>query len=137
MSTIRIASLAAVGAALAGAALAANGISIQRGEDRTVASSCSPTLVIENRSSEAIDWFQAELEVTLRDGSRKTLELNSAYRHGIWKRIAPGERAVLEQRLDETRLLGAGCAEIAERRIAATQCETSGRACAAAVSVQQ
>ena len=43
------------------AALAANGIDVRRGEDATVFGNCVPSLVVENKSAETIDYLQVDL----------------------------------------------------------------------------
>ena len=84
----------------ASSAFAANGIDVRRGEDRLVFGNCVPSLVVENRSSETIDYLQVDLVVALGDGRQQTVELQSAYREGVLYPIAPGEKATLKQHLD-------------------------------------
>jgi hypothetical protein len=117
-------------------ALAANGIDVRRGEDTMLFGTCVPSLVVENKSSETIDFLQVDLTVMLSDGQQRTVPLQSAYREGIPHPIAPGGRAVLKQPLDLSRSLGVACAELKDRSVARTICEAGGKACASAVSVQ-
>lgn len=121
---------------LAAPALAANGIDVQRGEDTLLFGTCVPSLVVENRSAETIDFLQVDLTVVLNDGQQRTVPLQSAYREGIPHPIAPGARAVLKQPLDLSRSLGVACGEVKSRSVARTICEAAGKACAASVSVQ-
>lgn len=121
---------------LAGAALAANGIAVKRGEDATIYGSCVPSLVATNALAQAVDFLQVDLVVTLRGGQERTVELRSAYREGIARPIAPGASATLRQQLDLSVPLGAACSAIASRRVARTICDAGGRDCAAAVTVQ-
>lgn len=120
----------------ASAALAANGIDVRRGEDSVVFGNCVPSLVVENKSPETIDYLQVDLVVTLRDGRRQTVELMSAYREGVLHPIAPGETAILKQHLDTSRALGVGCGDVEARSVDRTICEAAGKACGSAVSVQ-
>jgi len=117
-------------------ALAANGIDVRRGEDLMVFGTCVPSLVVENRSSETIDFLQVDLTVMLSDGQQRTVPLQSAYRDGIPYPIAPGARATLKQPLDLSRSLGVACGELKSRSVARTICEAGGKACASSVSVQ-
>jgi hypothetical protein len=132
-------SLAALGMTsllVATSASAANGIDIRRGEDTLLFGSCVPSLVVENKSPETIDFLQVELTVVLSDGQQRTVPLQSAYRDGVLYPIAPGGRAVLKQPLDLSRALGVACGEVKSRTVARTVCETGGKACASSVTVQ-
>jgi hypothetical protein len=121
----------------ASAALAANGIDVTRGSDSNVYGNCVPSLVVENRSGETIDYLQVDVVLALRDGRQRTIELKSGYREGVSSPIAPGARTTLRQHLDTSRALGVPCGEVAERRVSGTICETArGMACASSVSVQ-
>jgi hypothetical protein len=117
-------------------AWAANGIDVRRGDDATVFGSCVPSLVVENRSAETIDFLQVDLTVMLNDGEQRTVPLQSAYREGVLHPIAPGGKAVLKQPLDLSRSLGVACGEVKSRSVARTICEAGGKACASQVSVQ-
>jgi hypothetical protein len=118
-------------------ALAANGIDVTRGSDSNVYGNCVPSLVVENKSGETIDYLQVDVVLALRDGRQRTVELQSAYREGAPAPIAPGASATLRQHLDTSRALGVPCGEVAERRVSRTICETAhGMACASSVSVQ-
>ena len=117
-------------------ALAANGINVKRGEDALVFGNCVPSLVVENKSSETIDYLQVDLVVALSDGRQQTVELMSAYREGVLYPIAPGGKAILKQHLDTSRALGVGCAEVKARSVARTICEAGGKACSSSVSIQ-
>ena len=118
------------------AATAANGIDVHRGEDATVFGSCVPSLVVENKSAETIDFLQVDLTVVLSDGEQRTVPLQSAYREGVHYPIAPGGKAILKQPLDLSRSLGVACADVKSRTVARTICEASGKACSSAVTVQ-
>jgi len=121
---------------LSTSAVAANGIDVHRGEDATVFGSCVPSLVVENKSAETIDFLQVDLTVVLSDGQQRTVPLQSAYHEGVLYPIAPGGRAVLKQPLDLSRSLGVACGELRSRTVARTICEAGGKACASSVSVQ-
>ncbi len=64
----------------ASTALAANGIDVSRGKDTTVFGSCVPSLVVENKSAETIDFLQGldrsqfegaeSRQITLKEGGR-------------------------------------------------------------------
>ncbi|MFI5029632.1 MAG: hypothetical protein ACHQPH_02905 [Reyranellales bacterium] len=118
------------------AAAAANGIDVSRGEDTTVFGSCVPSLVVENKSAETVDFLQVDLTVVLNDGQQRTVPLQSAYREGVLYPIAPGGKAILKQPLDLSRSLGVGCGELKSRTVARTICEAAGKACASSVTVQ-
>ncbi|MCW5732542.1 MAG: hypothetical protein KIS73_00355 [Enhydrobacter sp.] len=134
---MRTRSLIALGLIVAtSSALAANGIDVKRGEDSLVYGSCVPSLVVENKSSETIDYLQVDLVVALSDGRQQTVELMSAYREGVLFPIAPGETATLKQHLDTSRALGVGCADVKVRSVARTICEAAGKACNSSVSIQ-
>jgi hypothetical protein len=130
--------LIAVGLILAGStAHAANGIDVKRGADSTVYGNCVPSLVVDNRSSETIDYLQVDVVVALGNGQERTVELKSAYREGVLYPIVPGGKATLKQHLDTSLALGAPCGDVKARRVVRTICETSGgKACASSVSVQ-
>ena len=130
--------LIAVGLILAGStAHAANGIDVKRGADSTVYGNCVPSLVVDNRSSETIDYLQVDVVVALGNGQERTVELKSAYREGVLYPIVPGGKATLKQHLDTSLALGAPCDDVKARRVVRTICETSGgKACASSVSVQ-
>ena len=116
-------------------ASAANGIDISRGPDGIVYGNCVPSLVVENRSAETIDYLQVELVLALGNGQQRTVELMSAYRDGVLYPIAPGARATLKQHLDTSRLIGVSCGEVKARTVGHTICETGGEACASPVVV--
>ena len=118
-------------------ALAANGINVKRGEDALVFGNCVPSLVVENRSAETIDYLQVDLVMALDNGQERTVELKSAYREGVLYPIAPGGKATLKQHLDTSKAIGAGCGEVKARRVVRTLCEAAGgKKCASSVSVQ-
>ena len=134
---MRMRSLIALGLIIAASsALAANGIDVRRGEDSLVFGNCVPSLVVENKSSETIDYLQVDLVVALSDGRQQTVELMSAYREGVLYPIAPGGKAILKQHLDTSRALGVGCADVKARSVARTICEAAGKACDSSVSIQ-
>jgi hypothetical protein len=130
--------LIAVGLVFAGSlAHAANGIDVKRGVDSTVYGNCVPSLVVENKSAETIDYLQVDVVVALGNGQERTVELKSAYREGVLYPISPGGKATLKQHLDTSAALGAPCADVTARRVVRTICEaTGGKACASSVSVQ-
>ena len=130
--------LIAVGLIFAGsAAQAANGIDVKRGVDDTVFGNCVPSLVVENKSAETIDYLQVDVAVALGNGQERTVELKSAYREGVLYPIIPGGTAILKQHLDTSVALGAACGDVKSRRVLRTICEaTGGKACASSVSVQ-
>ena len=128
---------ALVGILASTAAPAANGIVVTRGSDSTVYGNCVPSLVVENRSGETIDYLQVDMILSLRNGHQRTVELKSAYREGAPAPIAPGASATLRQHLDTSRALGVPCGEVSERRVLRTICEAEhGTVCASSVSVQ-
>lgn len=119
------------------AVLAANGIAVTRGSDSNVYGNCVPSLVVENKSGETIDYLQVDVVLALRDGRQRTVELKSGYREGAPVPIAPGATATLRQHLDTSRALGVPCGEVSERRVSHTICETEhGTVCASSVFVQ-
>jgi hypothetical protein len=118
-------------------AFAANGIDVKRGEDTLVFGNCVPSLLVENKSAETIDYLQVELVLALTDGQERTVELQSAYREGVLYPIAPGGKAVLKQHLDTSRALGVPCGEVKLRTVGRILCEAAGgKTCASSVSVQ-
>jgi len=134
---MRMRSLIAVGMIIAASsALAANGIDVSRGEDSVVFGNCVPSLVVENKSPETIDYLQVDLVIALSDGRQQTVELMSAYREGVLYPIAPGGTATLKQHLDTSRALGVGCSDVKTRSVARTICEAAGKACSSSVSIQ-
>ena len=130
--------LIAVGLIFAGStAHAANGINVKRGADSTVYGNCVPSLVVENKSSETIDYLQVDVVVALANDQERTVELKSAYREGVLYPIVPGGKATLKQHLDTSLALGAPCGDVRALRVVRTICEVSGgKACASSVSVQ-
>ena len=77
--------------------------------------SCVPSLVVENKSAETIDFLQVDLTIVLNDGQQRTVPLQSAYHEGVLYPIAPGGKAILKQPLDLSRSLGVGCGELKSR----------------------
>ena len=128
----------AVGLIFAGSAVhAANGIDVMRGADSTVFGNCVPSLVVENKSAETIDYLQVDVVVALGNGQERTVELKSAYREGVLYPISPGGKATLKQHLDTSIALGVPCADVTARRVVRTICEaTGGKACASSISVK-
>ena len=127
-----------VGTVLAASlAQAANGISVSRGEDAMVFGNCVPSLVVENKSPETIEYLQVDVIMALGNGQERTVELKSAYREGILYYISPGERGTLKQHLDTSLAIGAPCGEVKGRRVVRTICEAlGGKPCTSEVSVQ-
>lgn len=98
---------------------------------------CVPSLVVENNSSEIIDYLQVDVAVTLANGQERVVELKSAYREGVLHPIGLGGTATLTQHLDMSKALGVGCGDVRSRRVVRTICEAEGgKACASSVSVQ-
>jgi hypothetical protein len=96
-----------------------------------------PSLVVENKSAETIDYLQVDVVLALSDGQERTVELKSAYREGVLNPIAPGGKAILKQHLDTSRAIGATCGDVRTRKVARILCEAAGgKACASSVSVQ-
>jgi len=128
----------AVGLILAAStALAANGIDVTRGQDAMVFGNCVPSLVVENRSAQTIDYLQVDVVVALENGQERTVELKSAYREGVLYPIGPGGKATLKQHLDTSKALGVGCGDLKARRVLRTICEAEGgKSCASSVSVR-
>jgi hypothetical protein len=121
----------------ASTALAANGIDVTRGQDAMVFGNCVPSLVVENKSAETIDYLQVDVVVALENGQERTVELKSAYREGVLYPIGPGGKATLKQHLDTSKALGVGCGDLKARRVVRTICEAEGgKPCASSVSVQ-
>jgi hypothetical protein len=121
----------------ASSASAADGIDVKRGADTLVFGNCVPSLVVENKSAETIDYLQVDLVVALSNGQERTVELKSAYREGVLYPILPGGTATLRQHLDTSRAIGVPCGEVTTRRVTRTICEaTGGKACVSSVSVQ-
>jgi len=137
MRTTRATTLASFLLSIAVPALAANGITVKRGEDALVFGNCVPSLVVENTSAETIDYLQVELILALTNGQERKVELESAYRGGILYPIAPGAKAVLKQHLDISRAVGVPCGDVKARSVGRILCEAAGgKACASSVSVQ-
>jgi len=121
----------------ASSALAANGIDVTRGQDAMVFGNCVPSLVVENRSAQTIDYLQVDVVVALENGQERTVELKSAYREGVLYPIGPGGKATLKQHLDTSKALGVGCGDLKARRVLRTICEAEGgKSCASSVSVK-
>ena len=121
----------------ASSALAANGIDVTRGQDAMVFGNCVPSLVVENKSAETIDYLQVDVVVALENGQERTVELKSAYREGVLYPIGPGGKATLKQHLDTSKALGVGCGDLKARRVLRTICEAEGgKSCASSVSVK-
>jgi len=121
----------------ASTALASNGIDVTRGKDSMVFGNCVPSLVVENNSSEIIDYIQVDVALTLENGQERIVELKSAYREGVLDPIGVGGTATLIQHLDMSKALGVGCGEVKSRRVVRTICEAEGgRSCASSVSVK-
>jgi hypothetical protein len=116
-------------------ALAAGGIDVTRGPDSTVYGSCVASLSVRNMSDETIDYLQVDVVLELADGTRRTVELKSAYREGVLYPIGPGASATLRQHLDTSRAIGVQCSEIKSRTSGNTICEAKGKACTSSVSV--
>jgi len=119
----------------ASTALAANGIDVTRGQDAMVFGNCVPSLVVENKSAETIDYLQVDVVVALENGQERTVELKSAYREGVLYPIGPGGKATLKQHLDTSKALGVGCGDLKMRRVVRTICEAEGgRSCASSIN---
>ena len=117
--------------------VAAGPIEVTRGQDAMVFGNCVPSLVVENRSSQVVDFLQVDVAVTLENGQERTVELKSAYREGVLYPIQPGGTATLKQHLDTSKALGVACGDLRSRRVVGTVCEAAGGvSCVPAVSVQ-
>ena len=75
----------------ASAALAANGIDVRRGEDSTVFGNCVPSLVVENKSGETIDYLQVDVAVALGNGQERLVIVGRADRIEIGERRIEGQ----------------------------------------------
>lgn len=119
------------------AALAGNGVIVQRADDVMVFGNCVPSLTVENNSDQTINYLQVDLALSLANGDRRVVELKSAYREGILYPIPPGGRATLKQHLDMTLPTGVACTDIGARLVVRTICETgAGTDCASHVMVR-
>ena len=116
--------------------LAAGGIDVTRGPDRTEFGSCVPSLLAQNTSSETVDYLEVDLVLELANGQRRTVELKSAYHEGVLYPIDPGVGATLRQHLDTSQAIGVQCSEIKARTVERTICEAQDKPCTAAVSVR-
>jgi hypothetical protein len=119
-----------------GSAFAAGGIEVTRGPDTTVYGTCVPSLLVDNKSAETVDYLEVDLVFDLADGQRRSVELKSAYREGVLYPIAPGVGATLRQHLDTSRSLGVQCSDIKARTVERTICEANGKPCSSTVSVR-
>lgn len=118
-------------------AFAASGVDVRRGADTILFGTCVPSLVVENGSGQTIDYLQVDLAIELSDGQRHTVPLQSAYREGVPRPIAPGSSAVLKQPLDLSRSLGVCCDAVKARAVVRTICEAAGgMPCPFAVTVR-
>jgi hypothetical protein len=136
MKRLGAALLAVLPLSVPGSALAAGGIEVTRGPDRSEYGSCIPSLLVQNTSNETVDYLEVDLVLDLADGRRRTVELKSAYHEGILYPIGPGVGATLRQHLDTSPALGVQCSEIRARTVERTICEAQGKACTTAVSVR-
>jgi hypothetical protein len=117
-------------------AFAAGGIEVTRGPDATVYGTCVPSLLVENKSTETVDYLEVDLVLDLANGQRRTVALKSAYREGVLYPIAPGVGATLRQHLDTSPSLGVQCSDIKARAAERTICEAKGKPCSSTVSVR-
>ena len=109
----------------------------RRGEDSTVFGYCVPSLVVENKSAETIDYLQVDVAVDLANGQERTVELMSAYREGVLYPIVPGGKATLKQHLDTIDGTGRRLWRRQGARVVRTICEAAGgKQCVVLVSVQ-
>lgn len=98
---------------------------------------CVPSLEVDNKSMEIIDYLQVDIALALPDGQERIVELKSAYRDGVLHPIGAGGRTILKQHLDTSKALGVGCSDVTARRVVRTICEAEGgTSCASSVSVQ-
>ena len=103
----------------------------------TVFGNCVPSLEVENKSAETIDYLQVDVAVSLGNGQERTVELKSAYREGVLYPIQPGGKAVLKQHLDTSMALGVGCGDVKSHKGRPDDLRNGGRqGCASSVSVQ-
>jgi hypothetical protein len=136
MKRLATALLALLPLSVPGSVLAAGGIDVTRGPDRTEFGSCVPSLLVQNTSSETVDYLEVDLMLDLANGQRRTVELKSAYHEGVLYPIGPGVGATLRQHLDTSPALGVQCSEIKGRTVERTICEAQGKACITAISVR-
>ncbi|QQS14895.1 MAG: hypothetical protein IPK81_12540 [Rhodospirillales bacterium] len=130
----------AVGAFLAGfswlgTAGAADRIEVRRDSDATVFGSCVPSFVARNGTVAPVDYMQVDVAFVLKSGETRELEFKSRYLHGVERPIAPGASARLVVHGDESRPLGAGCADIVSLRVVRMTCQTGGASCAATIDM--
>jgi len=118
--------LSCVAIVTAGTALAADGVAVRRGADATVFGNCVPSLTVENKSDQTIDYLQIDLALSLANGERRLVELKSAYREGVLFPIPPGSQATLKQQLDLSQPTGVPCSAIQARQVVRTLCESNG-----------
>lgn len=125
-----------VGVLLPGTTLAADGVAVRRGADATVFGNCVPSLTVENKSDQTIDYLQVDLALSLANGERRLVELKSAYREGVLFPIAPGGQATLKQQLDMSQPTGVPCSAIQTRQMVRMLCESNGgKPCSIAIQV--
>lgn len=110
-------------------------VAVTRGPDATVFGSCVPSLIATNRSRLAVDYIQVDLDFSLRDGRRHRHEFKSSYRHGVSRPITPGASRPLVIHGDESRPMGAACADIVGVGVVDAICEADGRPCPTPISV--
>lgn len=133
----RLLSCATIMMVMAGTAFSADGIAVRRGTDSTVFGNCVPSLTVENKSDQTIDYLQVDLALSLANGERRLIELKSAYREGVLFPIAPGGQATLKQQLDLSPPTGVPCSAIQARQVVRTLCESDGgKPCSVAIQVQ-
>ena len=118
--------LSCVAIVTAGTALAADGVAVRRGADATVFGNCVPSLTVENKSDQTIDYLQIDLALSLANGERRLVELKSAYREGVLFPIKPGGQTTLKQQLDLSQPTGVPCSAIQARQVVRTLCESNG-----------
>ncbi|MBM3621901.1 MAG: hypothetical protein FJX20_14560 [Alphaproteobacteria bacterium] len=111
-------------------------IVVTRGPDTTVFGSCVPSLIAHNRSRRPVDYVQVDLEFALRDGRTHRQEFKSSYRHGVSRPIAPDAMRPLVVHGDESRPMGAACADIVGIGVVDAICEAEGKPCPTPISVK-
>jgi hypothetical protein len=115
-----------IGILSTGTVLGADGVAVKRGTDVIVFGNCVPSLTVENKSDQTIDYLQVDVALSLANGERRTIELKSAYREGVLIPIAPGGQATLKQQLDLSLPTGVHCSAIQARQVVRTVCESDG-----------
>lgn len=111
-------------------------IEVTRGADSTLFGSCVPSLIAVNRSPDAVDYIQVDLEFSLRDGRALRHAFKSSYRHGVAQPIAAGGSRPLVIHGDESQPMKAPCADIVTIRVIDAICEVDAKPCPTTIAVK-